>query len=106
MEELDELTSLAKKNGLFFMEAVWTRFQPIAQAVRDIIASGRLGRPKRFTADFSMDQDLSREFFDCIYRSKLGGAYGLGCGSGLIEERDPEHWSLKPEQGGGSLLDM
>lgn len=39
-------------------------------------------------------------------RSKLGGAYGLGCGIGLIEERDPEHWSLKPEQGGGSLLDM
>jgi len=72
VEELDELTSLAKKNGLFFMEAVWTRFQPIAQAVRDVIASGRLGRPKRFTADFSMDQDLSREFFDCIYQKQVG----------------------------------
>lgn len=43
------------------MEAVWTRFQPIAQKVREVIASGKLGKPKRFTADFSMDQDLSRE---------------------------------------------
>ena len=61
MEELDELTDLAKKNGLFFMEAVWTRFQPIAQAVRDVIASGKLGKPKRFTADFSMDQNMEGE---------------------------------------------
>lgn len=61
VEELDELTALAKEKGLFLMEAVWTRFQPVAQKVRDIIASGQLGKPKRFTADFSMDQDLSGE---------------------------------------------
>ena len=61
VEELDELTALAKEKGLFFMEAVWTRFQPIAEKVREVIASGKLGKPKRFAADFSMDQDLSSE---------------------------------------------
>lgn len=38
--------------------AVWTRFQPIAYAVEEVIKSGILGKPKRFSADFSMGWDI------------------------------------------------
>lgn len=38
--------------------AVWTRFQPIAYAIEEVVKSGILGKPKRFSADFSMDWDL------------------------------------------------
>jgi predicted dehydrogenase len=36
---------------------VWTRFHPIAYAVQDIIHSGKLGKVKRFSSEFSMDFD-------------------------------------------------
>ncbi|BEI80400.1 hypothetical protein CcaverHIS002_0109290 [Cutaneotrichosporon cavernicola] len=51
--ELDELIAIAKENKVFLMEAVWTRFQPIAYAVQEAIQSGKLGRPRRVTAELS-----------------------------------------------------
>ena len=41
--ELRALIALAKEKGLFFMEAMWTRFQPIAQEVSRLVQSGALG---------------------------------------------------------------
>jgi predicted dehydrogenase len=55
LEELDELIAIAKERKLFLMEAVWTRFHPIAYAVQDLLKSGRLGKVKRMFADFSSD---------------------------------------------------
>ncbi|WVQ77385.1 hypothetical protein IAR50_007070 [Cryptococcus sp. DSM 104548] len=78
-EELDELISIAKEKKLFLMEAVWTRFQPIAYRVEEVLRSGVLGKPKRFWADFSMD-------------------WGL-------DSAPRDAWMLNPEFGGGSLLD-
>jgi len=34
---------------------VWTRFHPIAYAIQDVIHSSKLGKVKRFSADFSND---------------------------------------------------
>ena len=59
LAELDELIALAKSKNLFLMEAVWTRFHPNGYAVQKELASGRLGKPKRFQADFSMDSHLA-----------------------------------------------
>lgn len=55
VDELDELISIAKEKNLFLMEAVWTRFQPVAYAVQDVLKSGKLGAIKRMSADFSMN---------------------------------------------------
>ncbi|ORX35584.1 hypothetical protein BD324DRAFT_630742 [Kockovaella imperatae] len=55
LKELDELIALAKEKKRFLMEAVWTRFQPIAYEVQQIVHSGKLGKVKRFSADFSTD---------------------------------------------------
>lgn len=41
--ELRSLISIAKEKKLFLMEAMWTRFQPIAQAVSELIQSKALG---------------------------------------------------------------
>lgn len=41
--ELHDLIKLAKEQGVFLMEAMWTRFQPIAKEVSKIIQSGELG---------------------------------------------------------------
>ena len=37
--------------------AVWTRFHPLAAEIAKVLASGKLGKPKRFSADFSMDSN-------------------------------------------------
>lgn len=44
--ELRDLIKLAKENKVFFMEAMWTRFLPIAQEVARIIRSRELGDVK------------------------------------------------------------
>lgn len=57
------LYEMAKKKNLFFMEAVWTRYFPLSQAVRKHITDGDIGEVLRVSADMSIgvakDFDLS-----------------------------------------------
>jgi predicted dehydrogenase len=57
-EEFSSLVSLARKHGVFLMEAMWTRFQPIAQAIKGVIDQGVLGAPVMVHADLSGDFDI------------------------------------------------
>lgn len=49
--EATELVALAKENGVFFMEAVWSRFLPSMQRAFSIAASGELGEIQWVSAD-------------------------------------------------------
>lgn len=53
--ELRSLLAAAKEHGVFFMEALWTRFQPLTLEVKKIAESGVLGDPIALTADLSGD---------------------------------------------------
>ena len=53
--EWRELCRLAAEKKLFLMEAMWTRFQPVARAIRALIDGGSLGRPVVVDADLSAD---------------------------------------------------
>ncbi|OXB40179.1 hypothetical protein J007_00009, partial [Cryptococcus neoformans] len=98
VEELDELIKIAKEKKLFFMDmgsdeqqrrAVWTRFQPIAYAIEEVVKSGILGKPKRFSADFSMDWDL-----DASPDSSRMVDPALGGGSLLDMSAYPSVWAM------------
>ncbi|GMK54879.1 hypothetical protein CspeluHIS016_0114650 [Cutaneotrichosporon spelunceum] len=80
LAELDELIAIAKENKVFLMEAVWTRFQPIAYAVQEALRSGKLGRPRRVIAEMS---SFAR-----------------------IDERSDDDRIINPQLGGGALLDL
>lgn len=41
--------------------AVWTRFHPLGYKVQELLFSGKLGKVKRFSADFSMNGPLDGE---------------------------------------------
>ncbi|MBI1378289.1 MAG: gfo/Idh/MocA family oxidoreductase [Frankiales bacterium] len=71
------LVDAARARGTFLMEAMWTRFLPHVAAVRDIVASGRIGEVVLLTADH-----------------------------GQWFEDDPEFRLFAPELGGGALLDL
>ncbi|KAF2754952.1 NAD(P)-binding protein [Pseudovirgaria hyperparasitica] len=56
------LAQLAKKKGLFLMEAVWTRYFPASREIREIVKSGKLGTVYRVFADVSFGQDVEKDF--------------------------------------------
>jgi len=58
--ELRSLLAAAKENGVFFMEALWTRFQPLTLEVKKLAESGVLGAPVALQADLSADFGLDR----------------------------------------------
>ncbi|KAK7449667.1 hypothetical protein VKT23_013141 [Stygiomarasmius scandens] len=78
--ELRFLIQAAKENNVFFMEAMWTRFQPLALEVKKIGESGELGKPVVLHADLSGNYD--------------------------IENIPTTHKILDPHLGGGALLDI
>ena len=45
-----EIIDLAHERGVFFAEAIWTRYQPAVGIVRQLIADGRIGEPRLITA--------------------------------------------------------
>ena len=60
--ELRSLISTAEEQGVFFMEAMWTRFLPVALAFKKVVEEGRLGDPITMTADLSVDFDIQSQF--------------------------------------------
>jgi predicted dehydrogenase len=62
--EARELVALAREQGQFLMEAMWTRFLPHVVEIRRLLAEGALGRIVTFTADhgqwFEPDGDFRR----------------------------------------------
>jgi predicted dehydrogenase len=75
--EARSLVAAARARGTFLMEAMWTRFLPHIDAVRDVLASGRLGDVVLVTAEH-----------------------------GQWFAEDPAFRLFAPELGGGALLDL
>ncbi len=69
--------ALAREKNLFLMEAMWMRFFPVIEQVREWVAAGRIGDVRLVTADF------------CIH-----------------VPYDPAHRLYAPELAGGALLDL
>ena len=49
-----EVVALAEEKGVFLCEAMWTRFLPAVQMVKDWIAARKIGMVESVEADFSM----------------------------------------------------
>jgi predicted dehydrogenase len=48
--QADEIVRLAHDRHVFLAEAIWTRYQPAVDMIRDLISSGRIGTPRLVTA--------------------------------------------------------
>ena len=51
--QASEVTALAKEKGVFLCEAMWTRFLPAVQMIKERIAKGIIGKVQGVEADFS-----------------------------------------------------
>lgn len=72
-----DLIDLARERGVFLMEAMWARFLPHYDVLRQVLASGLLGDVVEVVAEHSQHFPL-----------------------------DPAHRMYAPELGGGALLDL
>jgi predicted dehydrogenase len=75
--QAEELVKLARSNGVFLMEAMWTRFLPHIVRIRELLAQGRLGDLRTVVAEH-----------------------------GVWFDYDPAHRLFDPHLGGGALLDL
>ncbi|MFP6886822.1 MAG: Gfo/Idh/MocA family oxidoreductase, partial [Opitutales bacterium] len=69
-----EMTSVARKKGVLFMEGMWSRFPPGMVKVRELVNSGVLGELRSLQADFgfkAMNRDPKGRLFN---RELAGGA--------------------------------
>lgn len=75
--EAEALITLARSEGLFLMEAMWTRFVPAVVKLREWIAAGSIGEVRSVTASIGWRRPF-----------------------------DPQHRLFDPELAGGALLDL
>jgi predicted dehydrogenase len=68
----------AKEQGVFVMEAMWTRFLPTILDVMGHVVDGTIGEVTQLEATFSFEGNRSPE--DRIYNKKLGGGALLDIG--------------------------
>ncbi|MEJ7842868.1 MAG: Gfo/Idh/MocA family oxidoreductase [Rubrobacter sp.] len=119
--EARRIVGIARGRNLFLMEGMWTRFFPLMERLREVIADGTIGEPRMLTVDFGFraKPDPSSRLFD----PKLGGGamldVGVYCislasmvlgppvrGTGyahLGETGVDEQFSVALEHGGGRL---
>ncbi|MFI6378392.1 Gfo/Idh/MocA family protein [Streptomyces sp. NPDC050658] len=75
--EARELVTLARRRGLFLMEAMWMYCHPLVRRLKALVDDGAIGEVRTVQADF-----------------------------GLAGPFPPSHRLRDPAQGGGSLLDL
>jgi predicted dehydrogenase len=54
-DQAKELLAAAKAEGVFSMEAMWTRYLPQSSILQQLLAEGSLGEPELFLAQFCTD---------------------------------------------------
>ena len=54
-----QMIECARANGVFLMEAMWTRFLPTICKTRELIAGGAIGKPLHVCADFGFRADVN-----------------------------------------------
>ena len=75
--QVQNMIDTAKKNGVFLMEAFWSRFNPSIRAVYDLVQKGEIGEVNYLQSDFCFSINLN-----------------------------PDNRALNMDLAGGSLLDI
>jgi predicted dehydrogenase len=73
-----EVVDLARETGVFVMEAMWTRFQPVVVALRELVADGAIGEVRSVQADLGVAREYDPA--DRLFDLALGGGALLDLG--------------------------
>lgn len=73
-----EVVDAARDKGVFAMEAMWTRFQPVVNALREMVGSGQLGELVGVQGDLFAYREFNAS--DRLFAPELGGGAILDLG--------------------------
>lgn len=76
--QAQSLIELSRKQGVFLMEALWTRFLPIYEDIRQWLASGKIGRVQSISSSFGFE--FPRDPHDRLLNRELAGGALLDLG--------------------------
>ncbi|XP_031602395.1 trans-1,2-dihydrobenzene-1,2-diol dehydrogenase [Oreochromis aureus] len=92
-KEVQQILASAKKNDVFLMEAVWTRFFPVSVEIRRLLAQGELGEVKMVRSEFGVPlMHVSR-----AVQKELGGGALLDIGIYCLQFISMVYNGEKPE---------
>lgn len=92
--ESESLFALAHQQGVFLMEALWTRYLPIWQETKRLIQNDAIGRVTRLESSFGFR--IPRDLDDRLLNKSLAGGVLLDMGiypislSGFIADQSPQ----------------
>jgi len=93
------LVELARRNNLFLMEAMWTRFLPATEKLLEIVSDPRVGAIRLLIAGGAFKPAVDTGYF--LFRPELGGGVMNDAGVYLLHLA---HWLLGPPQGVAAQL--
>jgi predicted dehydrogenase len=98
-----EIVDLARATGCFVMEAMWTRFQPVVVAMRELIADGAIGEVRAVQADLGVRREFDPA--DRMFDPALGGGAMLDLGVYVVSFAQMLLGTPDTVQVSGSLFD-
>uniref|UniRef100_A0A8C8SV67 Trans-1,2-dihydrobenzene-1,2-diol dehydrogenase n=1 Tax=Pelusios castaneus TaxID=367368 RepID=A0A8C8SV67_9SAUR len=93
LEEVKELGQVARSRGVFLMEAFWTRFFPLSEQIRQLLAQGALGEVMLVRAALGHPM----ENIPRLVEKKLGGGATLDIGCYCIQFANMVFGRERPE---------
>ena len=95
LRETEEMINSARKNHVFLMEAMWTRFFPAYRKARELVTSGAIGDVVHYYADFGVKMPGPDEFRGArLWDNRLGGGALLDIGCYIV---NPLSWIFGPK---------
>ena len=76
--QAQEMIQVARQQGVFLMEAFWTRFFPAIRHALDLVQAGAIGEVKHLAADFGFSTDFKPE--SRLFNPALAGGSLLDIG--------------------------
>ncbi|MDF2612280.1 MAG: dehydrogenase [Clostridia bacterium] len=76
-EEVEEMIQIAREKNVFLMEAMWTRYLPSINKVKEWLTQNKIGAIKMFEGDFGFKSDTEE---DIRFNRELGGGALLDVG--------------------------
>lgn len=77
-EDTAQLIEMAGDKGLFLMEAMWTKFHPVTNKVKEWIDQGRIGAVRLMNISFGFKSEFNQE--DRLFNISMGGGALLDVG--------------------------
>eukprot|EP00301_Raphidiophrys_heterophryoidea_P009967 c14992_g1_i1.p1 GENE.c14992_g1_i1~~c14992_g1_i1.p1 ORF type:complete len:362 (-),score=94.59 c14992_g1_i1:102-1151(-) len=78
-KQASEMIELARKNKLFLMEGMWTRFMPAVQKATELVRSGAIGKLVAVQGDFGFVGSLEKQPRLFNLEEGGGGLLDIGC---------------------------